>query len=536
MPEIRSEPLPATSSIPFTQQFAFVDGLNSHQGPARKKTRSFVTKQHYRKKRLDMGKKGTGDVRQPSETEILDFRSPVRGQAFVWDSNDEQRRSERSLDSGLFKRLGEGRVDPFDSYPIPATRDVHELVDHYSFVIPSLVHKHWSRAVRRPRSCWDLLKLYRSDEVPFLGMLHHAAHHLARLRGLDMTVQSIEFKQRSLVAVNKSLRRKNGPCNNSILLGVGLLANAERLWGDRDVARLHWGALKRLLIERGGFSALKGEPILHTKIVWSFIALSWPAQDGNPAYANEFTQVLDRPYEISSISSSGFEQSCEELIEFLKLRKMQVLKNLPSTAQQQGRYRACRWRTTTFKDGTSIFAALKQGETGYESPDKRRAVEHCRMACLIYLNLIIAEYGDLSEATEDYLRGLRQISDDENDDSSLTAEHLLWTLLSLSQDGGHYERVGKLCRLTGVLKNLGHEIWMEIGQALRIFLQFPEDNKGLTDILIGWARHPQEFSRLVTRACTKQQTGHDLGENKAIVYSASCSEDCQICPLKPDSY
>lgn len=96
-----------------------------------------------------------------------------------------------------------------------------------SFVIPSLVHKRWSRAVQRPRSCWDLLNLYRRDEIPFLGMLHHAAHHLARLRGLDVTMQSIEFKQRSLAAVNMSLQRKSGPCSNSVLVGIGLLANAE---------------------------------------------------------------------------------------------------------------------------------------------------------------------------------------------------------------------------------------------------------------------------------------------------------------------
>jgi len=31
---------------------------------------------------------------------------------------------------------------------------------------------------------------------------------------------------------------------------------------------MHWGALKRLLMERGGFPALKGNPIMHTKLVW----------------------------------------------------------------------------------------------------------------------------------------------------------------------------------------------------------------------------------------------------------------------------
>lgn len=43
---------------------------------------------------------------------------------------------------------------------------------------------------------------------------------------------------------------------------------SKRVWGDRQVARLHWGALKRLLLERGGFPGLQHNPPMHTKIVW----------------------------------------------------------------------------------------------------------------------------------------------------------------------------------------------------------------------------------------------------------------------------
>lgn len=235
-------------------------------------------------------------------------------------------------------------------------------------------------------------------------------------------------------------------------------------------------------------------------------------------------------------SLSGFERSCEELVEFMKRRRLQVLKSLPSTAQQQGRFRVCKWRTTTFKDGTSISVALNQGETGYESPDKRRALENCRMACLIYLNLIMAEYGDLSETTEDYLQGLRKIADDENDDSSLTAEHLLWTLLTPSQEDGHYERVWKLCRLIGVVKHLGHQSWLAIEKTLRTFLQLPEDHRVLTDTLADCPLEPLQFSRPIIGAGIRKQVGHDSGQDEALVHLATCSDNCQICPLKPASY
>ena len=58
-------------------------------------------------------------------------------------------------------------------------------------------------------------------------MLHHAAHHLAGMRGTSSSVQSIEFHQRAIVAVNQNLQRVQGPCDDWTIIGVGLLANAE---------------------------------------------------------------------------------------------------------------------------------------------------------------------------------------------------------------------------------------------------------------------------------------------------------------------
>jgi hypothetical protein len=101
------------------------------------------------------------------------------------------------------------------------------------FVIPSLIHRYWQRAVRKPRSCWELFNLYRMHEIPFLGMLHHAAHSMAALRGEHDSLQIIEFKTRSLAAVNDNLQRIQGPCDDWTLIGVGLLANAE-VWPLRQ--------------------------------------------------------------------------------------------------------------------------------------------------------------------------------------------------------------------------------------------------------------------------------------------------------------
>lgn len=124
----RSRSLPLTQRIAleqppvgFEQQFAFVEGLNSKA--ERKKTRSWVTTQHYRRKRYEertaeegAGSKSKGKSRRRSTS------SSSR-------SDDDQSQPAEASPPFL-QRLGSGRADPFNSYPIQATRDVHELVDH----------------------------------------------------------------------------------------------------------------------------------------------------------------------------------------------------------------------------------------------------------------------------------------------------------------------------------------------------------------------------------------------------------------------
>ena len=58
-------------------------------------------------------------------------------------------------------------------------------------------------------------------------MLHHAAHHLAAMNGQHESLQIIDFKQRSLKAINNSLRERQKADDDGIVIGVGLLANAE---------------------------------------------------------------------------------------------------------------------------------------------------------------------------------------------------------------------------------------------------------------------------------------------------------------------
>jgi hypothetical protein len=74
----------------------------------------------------------------------------------------------------------------------------------------------------------DLFQLYRQDAVSFLGVLHHAAHHLAKTQGVGgETPQTIGFKYRSLKLLNERMAATMGPYDDGTIIAVGLLANAE---------------------------------------------------------------------------------------------------------------------------------------------------------------------------------------------------------------------------------------------------------------------------------------------------------------------
>lgn len=145
-------------------------------------------------------------------------------------------------------------------------------------------------------------------------------------------------------------------------------------------------------------------------------------------------------------------------------------------------------RTMMFQVESDLEQTLRAIETGYSSPDKRRAVDNCRMACLIHLNLIMADYGDFSPSTEAFLEKLQSILDQDDDDSTLSAEHLLWTLLAAFPPKHHYERIWKMSRLVGVVKRTRTHTWTATENALRTFLKPPETIEELEVVVSGWDR------------------------------------------------
>ena len=260
--------------------------------------------------------------------------------------------------------------------------------------------------------------------------------------------------------------------------------------------------------------------------------------NGNPAYLDEYSESVGVSLgTLTEYTASSYERSCDEFVEFFNQRRAQALKILPSTPAQQKKLRDHPYRTDAFRPGSEMNNALSNFETGYDDPDKRRAVDNCRMACLIHLNLVMVQCEDFSAATEEYLRSMQRILEDDDDDSGLSAEHLLWTLLSASTSAEHYDRVWKMSRLVGVVKRTSSKMWSIIENALGTFLQLLESAGKLESVLREW-----DHKRFLLEAMSLTETfappsGLPTRASRAAgVNMTLCSIHCQICPLKPATY
>ena len=488
----------------FYKEFQFIDAKDKS---ARKKSRTHVTKEYYRERRWkQVNAQGGAEIplrERKSQAKpdfvvsVIKLEGPQPRSSSTGSLALVRRTSSRALSNEIEQLtgvsdstwpsphtvLGAGRVDPFQTYPIEPTWEVHQLVDHYHFVIPSLLHKRWGRSISHPMPIMDLFEIYRQDPVPFLGMLHHASHHLAKLKkGETETPQILDYKYRTIRLLNERLAATQGPYDDGTIVGAGLLANAERIWGDKEVARMHWGAVKRMITDRGGFPAFKGNHLVHTKLIWSFIALSGVSPAGNPAYIDRFAEsvAIQNCAERHPLRSA-FHRSCDEFVDFFIKRKADAIKAVLTSQSGREHYATFPLRCESFRPGTRMYIALAQVESGYSSPYKRRAVDNCRMACLLYLNIVVSEYGDFSEQTENFLEIFSRFVEDDDLDCTLSAEHLLWAVIRGIEDTEHNERVWMVSRMVGVLKRANQKTWQAVEEALRLFLIIPEDGSELID-------------------------------------------------------
>ncbi len=273
-------------------------------------------------------------------------------------------------------------------------------------------------------------------------------------------------------------------------------------------------------MDRGGFGAFEENSVMHTKLVWSFIALSWPTSDGDSLHVDGFVESAAGVKEIQQAGvgpASSFRMSRDEFTQFMAQRKEQVLR-------RKGMAADCGSSVSATVLQEKLASALVPVETGYSHPDKRHAFENCRIACLIFLNLVLGDCGEDAQAMDRYFADLARLIQDQEDDSVMTAEHLLWTLLSTTTFDEHYEICWKLSRMVGIVKRAGVAAWAKIEVMLRLFLG------------LGYRGYEAEARDLLRSWEGRAFVEELISEDREPTNDHSCSSDCRLCRLKlPDT-
>jgi hypothetical protein len=109
--------------------------------------------------------------------------------------------------------------------------------------------------------------------------------------------------------------------------------------------------------------------------------------------------------------------------------------------------------------------------------NQRCAVCNCRLALLIYLNAVIAEYSKFS---------ITRSAEDDDYDCALSAEHLFWSLVRGIGERTTNERIYMVLRMMGVLKRASKRTWQDIEEALYLFLTMPKDTTDLIKHVQAW--------------------------------------------------
>lgn len=224
----------------------------------------------------------------------------------------------------------------------------------------------------------------------------------------------------------------------------------------------------------------------------SYIALAGSSMTEGRPYVDNYFDAVPLPSCDSRLDDGlALKQACDEFVELFRERKAATLRNLPTSHADAIKYEKFALRNSAFKRGTKLLSLLSPSPGEWAryygvAAERSRSARCCRLACLLYLNATMMEYGDFSEETENFLEILTSYVNDKTYDWNLSAEHTLWPLLRGIETHDTLDRTWLVARLMGVAKRSGYKTWELINKAALMFLQMPEDGSQLLRCLSGW--------------------------------------------------
>ncbi|OQU95860.1 hypothetical protein CLAIMM_02025 [Cladophialophora immunda] len=306
--------------------------------------------------------------------------------------------------------------------------------------MPELYRARWkhmgdANAVR------DLFQLYCRDEVSFRAILFDAATHRSALQGIPAP---LEYENRLV----RSVRSNLPTLNTGVILGTALLCSLKCMAGSDGTS--HWQAFREMIALHGGLSSFKGDYLMFTKLVWTFVALP------GPLTGFDFAPDL--------------EVGLKDLSDLLRSRQKALVDLLPTSEVEMDRLSDLR-RIKVFQ--ASTLKGLLQKPTS-EYPTERS----CRLAVLLFLTSALRSHGDFDPATDSCIEAISQHLEEARDDASISPVHLLWFLIRLSVSASIGERYAQVwigvIRMLAAFHRLAPSVQNNAERLLFTSLEMPE--------------------------------------------------------------
>ncbi|KAJ9662111.1 hypothetical protein H2201_006219 [Coniosporium apollinis] len=158
--------------------------------------------------------------------------------------------------------LGQGKVDPFRTYPvpwdpsIPALYLASDVLDMDEPGQPSFMKTQWwSLALGEPALFW-------------LNMMFAASHSQSTGKCITGPGHTLRLKSQAIAALNQSLADDRRSVNDALIGAVPAIGSYEIIYGQSFSAHIHMTGLQRIVALRGGLDALGFHGFLQQIVLW----------------------------------------------------------------------------------------------------------------------------------------------------------------------------------------------------------------------------------------------------------------------------
>ncbi|RFU25057.1 hypothetical protein B7463_g11288, partial [Scytalidium lignicola] len=162
--------------------------------------------------------------------------------------------------------LGQGRVDPFRTYPVPYEPFIPRLVDHYlvnmAIDMPELDEPDKPGLLR---TRWFPLVLTEAATFQVI-MLIAASHFVSLLGSFEHGLGLLKLKSNAICLLGDALAAE-GP-TDQLIGAVAKMASYEAMFGELDTYEMHMEGLVKMIELRGGLHSLGLSGMLAKICVW----------------------------------------------------------------------------------------------------------------------------------------------------------------------------------------------------------------------------------------------------------------------------